>query len=786
VPSVNDTPAEPGCIPFGAPAMGGCNFVWNSLGMTRDAGDPLDVAATTNRSSAGLNMGRGQRIDVDGAYLDLEWNLNDRMTLHSVTGKRKQESRLPNTYTGEVPVIRTTVPATNFGVISLFDATRDDNRDTFQQELRLNYQTDRSSWVFGGFYSDDDTKFCVLQVLGFLDMLGLGQSFFGVPNFFNENPQILCNAQKSKVYAGFADATFEVGDRFTLGAGVRWTKEEKKWAGRDQRFIQALSGTFNPAFTIAQLGEPLNAADFARFPSGVVRDEESWSEPTWRVTGSYKFTDDVFGYATVSRGFKSGGYNDQTGTTGNPIAAAAARPYDPEFATSLDVGLKSELFDNRLRLNVAAFYVKYDDAQRALVATVRNSLGQTFQETRFFNAADVEVKGIELEAQAAITDRLRANFSAGWQDGKYKKFEADTDFNGTIDVNFKNQPLARTPEFQASLGLSYEHPVGSLGKMKWAALFSHEDENIFILSDLGSRFNGVLDAKDLIGANVTLMDNDDRWWMRFYGKNLSDERYRVAVQPVANLWTHAQFGEPRSYGVEFGLKFGAEAAPAPKKPVDSDGDGVTDDMDRCPGTAAGTAVDASGCPLPKDSDGDGVMDPSDRCPGTPAGARVDASGCEIDSDGDGVVDRLDRCPNTVAGAKVDASGCELDSDGDGVDVYGCSFKNEIRLPGVAFETNSAELKPESLPILDGAVATLKKYPELAIEVAGHTDSQGSDAYNNSLSKRRADTVMKYLADNGATNSMRSRGYGERQPVASNGSEEGRQQNRRVVLRILAQ
>jgi outer membrane protein OmpA-like peptidoglycan-associated protein len=259
--------------------------------------------------------------------------------------------------------------------------------------------------------------------------------------------------------------------------------------------------------------------------------------------------------------------------------------------------------------------------------------------------------------------------------------------------------------------------------------------------------------------------------------------------------------QQRQVGIEGTWNFGVDKGPRRDlKPSDSDGDGVTDDIDRCPGTPAGTAVDASGCPLPKDSDGDGVTDDKDRCPNTPAGARVDANGCELDADGDGVVDRLDQCPNTPAGAKVDANGCELDSDGDGVvdskdqcpdtpkgdrvDVYGCSFKTEIKLPGVVFETNKADLKGESLPVLDGAVATLKRYPELMVEVAGHTDAQGSDGYNLTLSKSRAETVMKYLTDNGVTNTLRSRGYGERQPVASNKTEEGRQANRRVVLRIL--
>jgi OOP family OmpA-OmpF porin len=255
--------------------------------------------------------------------------------------------------------------------------------------------------------------------------------------------------------------------------------------------------------------------------------------------------------------------------------------------------------------------------------------------------------------------------------------------------------------------------------------------------------------------------------------------------------------KPVDYVVGLGFQYSWGGTP-PR--LDSDGDGVTDDADQCPGTPAGTPVDSNGCPLPQDDDGDGVTNDIDKCPGTPAGAKVDASGCEIDSDGDGVGDSRDQCPNTPPGAKVNEQGCELDSDGDGVadsqdkcpdtpkgdrvDAVGCSFKDEIKLPGVEFETNKAELKPESVPVLQGAIATLRRYPDLKIEVAGHTDSRGSDAYNLDLSARRAATVLKLLLDGGVPNSVTSRGYGERQPVASNTTDEGRQQNRRVVLRVL--
>jgi OOP family OmpA-OmpF porin len=257
--------------------------------------------------------------------------------------------------------------------------------------------------------------------------------------------------------------------------------------------------------------------------------------------------------------------------------------------------------------------------------------------------------------------------------------------------------------------------------------------------------------------------------------------------------------KPVDYVAGLGFQYSWGGSPA-RRSVDTDGDGVLDEADNCPGTPAGTPVDAGGCPLPQDDDGDGVTNDVDKCPGTPPGAKVDASGCELDSDGDGVGDSRDQCPDTPAGAKVDDKGCELDSDADGVvdsqdkcpdtpkgdrvDAVGCSFKDEIRLPGVVFETNRADLKSESIPVLQGAVATLKRYPDLGIEVAGHTDSRGSDAYNLDLSARRAATVLKFLQDAGVTNTVTSRGYGERQPIASNTTEDGRQQNRRVVLRVL--
>jgi len=235
------------------------------------------------------------------------------------------------------------------------------------------------------------------------------------------------------------------------------------------------------------------------------------------------------------------------------------------------------------------------------------------------------------------------------------------------------------------------------------------------------------------------------------------------------------------------------------KPTDSDGDGVVDALDRCPATPAGRKVNAEGCEL--DSDGDGVVDALDRCPATPAGRKVNAEGCELDGDGDGVVDALDRCPATPAGRTVNAEGCELDGDADGivdaadqcpgtlagepVDDKGCTLPKTLKLEGVNFDNDEDVLHPDSLAILEGVAATLKRYPGFKVEVAGHTDSHGSSAHNLDLSNRRAKAVMDYFIAHGiAADRMSAKGYGETQPIGNNYLEEGRVKNRRVELRTL--
>ncbi len=204
--------------------------------------------------------------------------------------------------------------------------------------------------------------------------------------------------------------------------------------------------------------------------------------------------------------------------------------------------------------------------------------------------------------------------------------------------------------------------------------------------------------------------------------------------------------------------------------LDSDGDGVTDASDRCPGTPAGVKVDAVGCPL--DSDKDGVPDYLDKCPGTPAGVTVDSRGCPLDSDGDGVSDALDKCPGTPAGVKVDASGCPVTILDAGAATW--TFNN------INFETAKAEIQPSSFGILDEVAEALRANPQLRVMVEGHTDSRGARAFNLDLSQRRAQSVVDYLVAKGvAPGRLTAKGYGPDRPVADNGTRLGRAKNRRV-------
>lgn len=242
------------------------------------------------------------------------------------------------------------------------------------------------------------------------------------------------------------------------------------------------------------------------------------------------------------------------------------------------------------------------------------------------------------------------------------------------------------------------------------------------------------------------------------------------------------------------VRFGARPAPIPPPPppeppppgpADRDADGIADPVDQCPDEpeTINDIDDLDGCPE-RDRDGDGLLGSRDGCPEEPEDLDgfEDADGCpELDNDGDGIADLVDTCPEepeTINGFE-DQDGCP-----DEVPEEVRQFTGVI--PGITFESGSAEIRRSSYPTLDAAVAIFEKYPATRIRIAGHTDDVGSAEDNQSLSRARAQAVADYVIGEGiAAERVEVIGHGESQPVADNASRTGRAQNRRIELELIA-
>jgi OmpA-OmpF porin, OOP family len=231
---------------------------------------------------------------------------------------------------------------------------------------------------------------------------------------------------------------------------------------------------------------------------------------------------------------------------------------------------------------------------------------------------------------------------------------------------------------------------------------------------------------------------------------------------------------------------------------DRDQDGILDSVDVCP--AQPGLAQFAGCP---DTDGDGLADINDNCPTVPG--LIKYQGCPIpDKDGDGINDEQDLCPTVPGFAKY--QGCPIpDSDKDGVndeedscvnqpglrEFYGCPPINkevekavDLAAKNIFFKTGSYELLPSSFPALDTVSKILLKYPEIELQIEGHTDNVGMVRDNQKLSEQRAESILKYLRRNGVDVSrLTAIGFGEEKPIMDNATQNGRAENRRVELRL---
>ncbi len=319
----------------------------------------------------------------------------------------------------------------------------------------------------------------------------------------------------------------------------------------------------------------------------------------------------------------------------------------------------------------------------------------------------------------------------------------------------------------------------------------------------------LLAGGDLTGASSQVMGSDVDPGFHFGGGAKLPVNhlfgFRLDVRDTLTQKRDASQGTlANSVDVLLGVTFTFERKP-PNPPMDSDYDGLFDSEDKCPTKGALTA---DGCPM--DTDTDGLFDSEDHCPNqfatTPDGCPANVPS---DKDQDGIPEPCDACPEEPG---VAPSGCPIkDKDGDGIndDVDKCPNEPETRngfedddgcpdqmpeamkrftgvMRGIAFEQGKAKIRKESHSTLDSAQETLAKYPSIKLEISGHTSSEGSADVNQKLSEDRANAVKDYLVGKGiAADRLLTRGAGSSEPIADNNTRQGREENRRIEFKIVA-
>jgi OOP family OmpA-OmpF porin len=262
--------------------------------------------------------------------------------------------------------------------------------------------------------------------------------------------------------------------------------------------------------------------------------------------------------------------------------------------------------------------------------------------------------------------------------------------------------------------------------------------------------------------------------VKFYVNDLI--ALRLDVRDNVATKVGAASGRTNHLEVLLGVSIVLNKKKPPPEP-DTDGDGFKDRVDACP-KVPGVAPD--GCPVKEDpdTDGDGFKDSKDACVEVPG---IAPDGCPApDRDGDGNPDSTDQCPDVpeTKNNYQDEDGCP-----DEVPKEVKKFTGVIE--GIYFDTDQATIKPASKPTLDNATKVLKDYPEVRVEISGHTDTDGDREHNIDLSLRRADAVKKYLIDAGIdAGRITTRGVGPDEPLADNTSAEGKAKNRRIQFALI--
>jgi len=329
-----------------------------------------------------------------------------------------------------------------------------------------------------------------------------------------------------KSSALFAQLYWDVTDKLRLGAGFRMTQIETD--------LQSLNLTHqNP--NLHPYYYERNIAESTLIDSFVANGSEKWTEPGGKLSVDYRITPDVMLYAYYARGFKSGGFNGRI-TDPRDIG-----PFQPEYIDTVEVGMRSDWLDRRLRANLAVFYSEWDDMQ--VPQSVFRGDPPVASST-ILNAASATSKGVELELQALPLDDLTISASVGYLDAKYEDFvDAGVDYSG--------RPTPYAPKWTGSLTASYDMHIGA-GTVTPSVQYSYNGERWAAFTQFPAEH---LDSYNLVNANVTFAPAGKSWKVALWATNLFDEEYLSSSLTVPPLFSFASFGAPRQYGVDVTFDF---------------------------------------------------------------------------------------------------------------------------------------------------------------------------------------------------------------------------------------
>ncbi|MEQ8263189.1 TonB-dependent receptor [Pseudohaliea sp.] len=464
-------------------------------------GDPLGVAGGGGRPPAPpsfeTNITPTEAIvpafmdaffDTETHILEARWDITEALRLDYIYGRWESDEDSLQDWDG-VPEL-------------LYHTQRPGEWEQDSHELRFTWDDGGAlSAQAGVFLWDSEYESRMRSYIG-----------FAVPGLVLDIPQT--TNQTTESIAAFFEADWRLSDKFTFTFGGRYTEDEKE---------------------SRQFGE-VNTLDQGR----TSHPSEKWDEFTPRIGLKYFHNEDVMLFATYSVGYRSGGFNGRVASLEEAI-----QPYEPETVDNYELGIKSELFDNRLRLNATIFTMEYNDKQEEL--QLPSDQTDTGQKTVVINPSSATISGFELDMQAYVTDGLSLRANLGYLDSEYDDF-VYTDVEGAV-VDLSNLEFRRAPEWTGTIDATYEWEVG--GGNAWVrGSYRYIDDHYTSITNNIESENG---SQGLVDASVNYAIGDLQFSL--FGRNLTDEDTFTHGYEVAGLWSYASVRRPRTYGLEVVYNF---------------------------------------------------------------------------------------------------------------------------------------------------------------------------------------------------------------------------------------